>query len=153
MTGPGDPVLRDDYGAEVRYAVQLKTELPVVAFEHETVRGLELRPAGADSIVDRRIPPFSRGELPHFAGISPFPKAPPRGAEVHRACCRGPVDRDRGHRVLAAVRLRRYHLVDGRQGHLRHRGQPRPLRSPPPVRGELNRPCDCPSPCPTGGRP
>lgn len=111
--GSGDPVLRDDYGAEARYAVQQKTELPVGAFEREIARALALRPAGADSIVDRRIPPFSRGELPHFAGISPFPKAPPRGAEVHRACCRGPVDRDRGHRVLAAVRQRRYHSLMG----------------------------------------
>ena len=31
---------------------------------------------GADSIVDRRIPTFSRGELPHFAGINTFLKAP-----------------------------------------------------------------------------
>lgn len=76
MTGPGDPVLHDDYGAEARYAVQLKAELPVVAFEREIARGLEHRPAGAHSIVDRRIPPFSRGELPHFAGISPSPRHP-----------------------------------------------------------------------------
>jgi agmatinase len=31
---------------------------------------------GADSIVDRTIPTFSRGELPHFAGINTFLKAP-----------------------------------------------------------------------------
>jgi agmatinase len=31
---------------------------------------------GAHSIVDRRIPIFSRGELPHFAGINTFLKAP-----------------------------------------------------------------------------
>ena len=31
---------------------------------------------GADSIVDKRIPTFSRGELPHFAGINTFLKAP-----------------------------------------------------------------------------
>nr|MDT0667072.1 arginase family protein [Micromonospora sp. DSM 115978] len=30
----------------------------------------------AESIVDRRIPTFSRGELPHFAGINTFLKAP-----------------------------------------------------------------------------
>lgn len=39
-------------------------------------RGLELGLPGADSIVDRRIPTFSRGELPHFAGINTFLKAP-----------------------------------------------------------------------------
>jgi hypothetical protein len=78
VTGPGDPVLQHDYGAEARYAVRFKTEPPIVAFEREIARGLEPGPAGADSIVDRRIPPFSRGELPHFAGRSPFLKAPPR---------------------------------------------------------------------------
>jgi agmatinase len=30
----------------------------------------------ASSIVDRRISTFSRGELPHFAGINTFMKAP-----------------------------------------------------------------------------
>src|SRR5260370_32730340 len=37
------------------------------------------RPASspcAASVVDRRIPTFSRGELPHFAGINTFLKAP-----------------------------------------------------------------------------
>ncbi|HWV46907.1 MAG TPA: agmatinase family protein, partial [Nitrospira sp.] len=37
---------------------------------------LELGLQGADSIKDRRIPTFSRGELPHFAGINTFIKAP-----------------------------------------------------------------------------
>ena len=31
---------------------------------------------GASSIVDKTIPTFSRGELPHFAGINTFLKAP-----------------------------------------------------------------------------
>src|SRR5882724_4471566 len=31
---------------------------------------------GADSIVDKRIPTFSRGELPHYAGINTFLKQP-----------------------------------------------------------------------------
>ena len=39
-------------------------------------RGLELGLPAADSIVDRRIPTFSRGELPHYAGINTFLKAP-----------------------------------------------------------------------------
>ena len=45
-------------------------------WEEEVARGLELGLPGADSIVDRRIPTFSRGELPHFAGINTFLKAP-----------------------------------------------------------------------------
>lgn len=44
--------------------------------EREIARGLELGLQGADSIVDRTIPTFSRGELPHFAGINTFLKAP-----------------------------------------------------------------------------
>jgi hypothetical protein len=39
-------------------------------------RGVELGLEAASSIVDRRIPTFSRGELPHFAGINTFLKAP-----------------------------------------------------------------------------
>src|SRR6476620_6890313 len=31
---------------------------------------------GADSINDKSIPTFARGELPHFAGINTFLKAP-----------------------------------------------------------------------------
>ena len=44
-------------------------------------RGLGARPTGrilpgASSIDDKTIPTFSRGELPHFAGINTFLKAP-----------------------------------------------------------------------------
>ena len=31
---------------------------------------------GAESLTDRTIPTFSRGELPHFAGINTFLKSP-----------------------------------------------------------------------------
>jgi agmatinase len=37
---------------------------------------LELGLQGASSIEDKTIPTFSRGELPHFAGINTFMKAP-----------------------------------------------------------------------------
>lgn len=37
-------------------------------------KGLEHGLPGASSIVDRTIPTFSRGELPHFAGINTFMK-------------------------------------------------------------------------------
>ena len=51
-------------------------DLPTTAWEKEVARGLEFGLPGASSIVDREIPTFSRGELPHFAGINTFMKAP-----------------------------------------------------------------------------
>ena len=42
----------------------------------EVERGLEIGLPGASSIEDKTIPTFSRGELPHFAGINTFMKAP-----------------------------------------------------------------------------
>jgi len=64
------------YGPEARHAVEAEALLPTTAWEREVARGLELGLPGADSIVDRTIPTFSRGELPHFAGINTFLKAP-----------------------------------------------------------------------------
>ena len=51
-------------------------DLPTKGWEAEIARGLELGLPAASSIVDRDIPTFSRGELPHFAGINTFMKAP-----------------------------------------------------------------------------
>ncbi|MGE0652221.1 MAG: agmatinase family protein [Alphaproteobacteria bacterium] len=42
----------------------------------EVARGLSLGLEAAPSIEDRSIPTFARGELPHFAGINTFLKAP-----------------------------------------------------------------------------
>jgi hypothetical protein len=53
--------LHDNYGPEARYAVQAEAALPSTKWEQEIARGLELGLSGADSIVDRRIPTFSRG--------------------------------------------------------------------------------------------
>jgi len=53
-----------------------EAELPHAGWEAEEKRGLELGLPGADSIEDKSIPTFSRGELPHFAGINTFMKAP-----------------------------------------------------------------------------
>jgi agmatinase len=75
--------LHDHYGPEARYAVAAEAVLPTTKWEAEVARGLELGLPGADSIVDRRIPTFSRGELPHFAGINTFLKAP-YVEDVHR---------------------------------------------------------------------
>ncbi len=71
-----DSTLHERYGPEARAAVAAEARLPTTKWEEEVSRGLELGLAGADSIVDRRIPTFSRGELPHFAGINTFLKAP-----------------------------------------------------------------------------
>ena len=53
-----------------------EAELPHAAWEAEEKRCLELGLQGADSIQDKSIPTFARGELPHFAGINTFMKAP-----------------------------------------------------------------------------
>src|SRR5690606_27074802 len=68
--------LHDNYGPEARYAVAREAELPTTAHEREIARGLEYGLPGAESLRDRSIPTFSRGELPHFAGINTFLKAP-----------------------------------------------------------------------------
>ena len=57
-------------------AMHREAELPHAGWEAEEKRGLELGLPGADSIQDKSIPTFSRGELPHFAGINTFMKAP-----------------------------------------------------------------------------
>ena len=75
-TGHGGAPMHDHYGPEARYAVEAEALLPTTKWEEEIARGLELGLQGADSIVDPRIPTFSRGELPHFAGINTFLKAP-----------------------------------------------------------------------------
>jgi agmatinase len=64
------------HGPEARHAVAAEASLPTARWEQEVARGLKLGLPGADSIRDKRIPTFSRGELPHFAGISTFLKAP-----------------------------------------------------------------------------
>ena len=68
--------LHNQYGPEAKYAVEAEALLPTTKYEEEIARGLEIGLPGADSIKDRRIPTFSRGELPHFAGINTFVKSP-----------------------------------------------------------------------------
>ncbi|MGH2725808.1 MAG: agmatinase family protein, partial [Actinomycetota bacterium] len=68
--------MEDRYGAEARRAVEAEALLPTTGWEREVARGLELGLEAADSIVDRTIPTFSRGELPHYAGINTFLKQP-----------------------------------------------------------------------------
>src|SRR5260370_9748087 len=76
--------VRDRHGPEARRALEREALIPHTKHEQEIARGLELGLQGADSIVDRTIPTFSRGELPHYAGINTFLKAP--FVEAVRAC-------------------------------------------------------------------
>ncbi len=46
------------------------------AWRKERQWALDMGLPGAESITDRDIPTFARGELPHFAGINTFMKAP-----------------------------------------------------------------------------
>jgi agmatinase len=68
--------VHDRHGPEAKYALEMEERIPTAGWEREVARGLELGLQGADSIVDRTIPTFSRGELPHYAGIPTFLKAP-----------------------------------------------------------------------------
>jgi len=65
----GKVPLHDQYGPEAKFAVEAEALLPTTKHAEEIARGLELGLPAAESIQDRRIPTFSRGELPHFAGI------------------------------------------------------------------------------------
>eukprot|EP00192_Tetraselmis_astigmatica_P025298 CAMPEP_0117672398 /NCGR_PEP_ID=MMETSP0804-20121206/13883_1 /TAXON_ID=1074897 /ORGANISM="Tetraselmis astigmatica, Strain CCMP880" /LENGTH=374 /DNA_ID=CAMNT_0005480997 /DNA_START=791 /DNA_END=1915 /DNA_ORIENTATION=+ len=50
--------------------------IPTTRYEEELAHNLKVGMPGASSIEDRTIPTFSRGELPHFAGLNTFLKAP-----------------------------------------------------------------------------
>ncbi len=57
-------------------AAHREADVPKSKWEQELREGLEKGLPGASSIEDRTIPTFCRGELPHFAGINTFMKAP-----------------------------------------------------------------------------
>ncbi len=63
----------DLHGIQAAHAEAL---LPSTRADAEIKRGLELGLEGAASIGDRTISCFSRGELPHYAGINTFLKMP-----------------------------------------------------------------------------
>jgi agmatinase len=65
-----------DGQSEAQRALDREAQLPLTGWQQEVSRGLELGLEGAASIRDRSIPTFSRGELPHYAGINTFMKAP-----------------------------------------------------------------------------
>jgi len=68
---PFDPQTTKGWKAAVK-----ETNIPTSKHDAEVKRGLEIGLQGASSINDKTIPTFSRGELPHFAGINTFMKAP-----------------------------------------------------------------------------
>lgn len=57
-------------------SVMKEAELSTEKWKQEQREGLEKGLPGASSLEDKMIPTFSRGELPHFAGINTFIKAP-----------------------------------------------------------------------------
>ncbi|HUC63708.1 MAG TPA: agmatinase family protein [Alphaproteobacteria bacterium] len=57
-------------------AALAEAEIPEKAWQAEQARAKRLGLEAAASIQDRSISTFSRGELPHFAGINTFLKAP-----------------------------------------------------------------------------
>lgn len=58
------------------WASEQESRLPETRHEAEIKRALELGLEAAPSIQDRTISCFSRGELPHYAGINTFLKTP-----------------------------------------------------------------------------
>ncbi len=70
------PQVHDRHGPEAKRALEREAALSTQALQREQSWALEMGLQGADSIVDRTIPTFSRGELPHYAGINTFLKAP-----------------------------------------------------------------------------
>ncbi|KKZ10120.1 MAG: agmatinase, partial [Candidatus Synechococcus spongiarum 15L] len=64
-------------------ALAKEQRLPRTGWQQEVDQGRALGLEAADSIRDRNISTFSRGELPHFAGINTFLKAPYL-EDVHR---------------------------------------------------------------------
>jgi agmatinase len=57
-------------------AALAEANIPKTKWDQETAENLQLGLPGASSIDDKTIPTFSRGELPHYAGINTFLKAP-----------------------------------------------------------------------------
>ncbi len=57
-------------------AMRAEAELPEDEWEKEKAWALRMGLTGSDSLDDKSIPTFARGELPHYAGINTFLKAP-----------------------------------------------------------------------------
>ena len=57
-------------------SVEAEGRLPADGWRKEQKWALDMGLPGAECLTDKSIPTFSRGELPHFAGINTFLKAP-----------------------------------------------------------------------------
>ena len=57
-------------------AAEAEGKLSERGWRREQQWALDMGLPGADSLTDKSIPTFARGELPHFAGINTFLKAP-----------------------------------------------------------------------------
>ena len=57
-------------------ALEAEGKLSGKGWGKEKKWALDMGLPGAESLTDRSIPTFARGELPHFAGINTFLKAP-----------------------------------------------------------------------------
>lgn len=68
---PFNPKMSKGWKAALKEA-----HIPTTKADEEIAHALEMGLPGASSIDDKTIPTFSRGELPHFAGINTFMKAP-----------------------------------------------------------------------------
>ncbi|MEQ8536788.1 MAG: agmatinase family protein [Coleofasciculus sp. D1-CHI-01] len=64
------------YPSKAQRALEREQQLPLTGWQQEVDQGLDYGLEAAESIRDRTIPTFSRGELPHYAGINTFMKAP-----------------------------------------------------------------------------
>jgi len=62
--------------SEAQEALAKEAQLPLTGWQQEVDQGLTYGLEAAASIKDRTIPTFSRGELPHYAGINTFLKSP-----------------------------------------------------------------------------
>ena len=57
-------------------SMKAEADIPGSRWDEERRWALKMGLTGADSIEDKSIPTFARGELPHYAGINTFLKAP-----------------------------------------------------------------------------
>ena len=78
MSSPSDPsgAFQRSHPSEGMQALEKERKLPLTGWQQEVDQAKRLGLEAAESIVDRNISTFSRGELPHFAGINTFMKAP-----------------------------------------------------------------------------
>src|SRR5258708_21320104 len=66
----------DRLGTQGWKADEAEGRLSEAGWRREQQWALDMGLPGAESLTDKTIPTFARGELPHFAGINTFLKAP-----------------------------------------------------------------------------